>query len=321
MEKSLTCEENSVSICIPCYNASSYIETTLDSLLNQSHSNIEIIIVDDSSTDDSWEKISKFKDSRLKIFKALRKGASAARNQAYQESSGKYIVFFDADDYVQPDFIQSQVNMISGSTDDVVVSSWGRFYNNKIESFTKDQFIIKENLTFYQWIADYWMFSRHMTPPGRVFVPRKLIASAGLWNEDLTLNDDFDFYCRIFADAGHILYNDKATFFYRSGIGGLSSRIIGWQYQRSNLSSLISGIDQALKLFPEDQKVKLSCANMLQNFIYENYPANSDLINIASEKINKLTKPTIGFQAGGITKKMVRLLGWKLTKQIKNIIN
>src|SRR5438128_1256774 len=98
-----------VSICIPAYNAVKYILETINCLTAQTYQHIEIIVVDDNSADDTFLQVSKVGDNRLKILKNPKKGAAAARNFAYQNSSGSYIVFFDSDDIVMSGFIESQL--------------------------------------------------------------------------------------------------------------------------------------------------------------------------------------------------------------------
>jgi glycosyltransferase involved in cell wall biosynthesis len=94
-----------VSVVIPAYNAAPYIKETLDSILQQSHSFIEIIIVDDGSTDETAKEIKQLKDERIQYFYKQNEGVSKARNDGFKQINGKYVVFFDADDIMESDFI------------------------------------------------------------------------------------------------------------------------------------------------------------------------------------------------------------------------
>ncbi len=93
------------SVVIPLYNKENYIPNTLKSVLNQSFSDFEIIIVNDGSTDQSEQKVFEISDTRIRYFKTENKGVSAARNFGIQQSSGKFICFLDADDYWYPYFL------------------------------------------------------------------------------------------------------------------------------------------------------------------------------------------------------------------------
>lgn len=88
-----------VSIIIPLFNKESSIKDTIISVLNQSHENIEIIIINDGSTDNSLGIVSKFKDFRIKVFNQTNQGVSSARNLGIKHSNGEFISFLDADDY------------------------------------------------------------------------------------------------------------------------------------------------------------------------------------------------------------------------------
>lgn len=87
-----------VSILIPCYNSERFVAETLDSCLAQTYRNIEIIVVDDGSTDNSFAIAKSFESNIIKVYRQDNSGACAARNYAFRKSSGEYIVYLDADD-------------------------------------------------------------------------------------------------------------------------------------------------------------------------------------------------------------------------------
>lgn len=104
-----------VSIVTPCYNSENYISETIESVINQTYSNWEMIIVDDISFDNSIEIIKKYceKDSRIKYYILEEKGgASLARNKAIRESKGKYIAFLDSDDLWKEEKLEKQVKFM-----------------------------------------------------------------------------------------------------------------------------------------------------------------------------------------------------------------
>ncbi len=87
-----------VSVIIPCYNAQSWIRECLLSVLNQSYTNFEVLVIDDGSTDNSLEVANSCKDRHTRVITQQNKGASAARNAGLNEAKGEYIQFLDADD-------------------------------------------------------------------------------------------------------------------------------------------------------------------------------------------------------------------------------
>jgi len=100
------------SVVIPLYNKEHFIENTLKSVLNQTFSDFELIIVNDGSTDASEEKIFQFKDSRIHYYKKENAGVSAARNYGIEKAKSNHITFIDADDYWYPDFLEEMFKNI-----------------------------------------------------------------------------------------------------------------------------------------------------------------------------------------------------------------
>ncbi|MEI6946650.1 glycosyltransferase family A protein [Paraflavisolibacter sp. H34] len=307
-----------VSFCIPVHNSGKFLEQTLQSVLRQDYGAIEVVCVNDHSCDDSAAILERYA-ARVNSFHARRKGAAAARNQAYQHSTGAFIVFLDSDDLLNPGYVSSQVARAVQQPASVVVSKWGRFYRHP-QDFREDRFIVKSDLTFHDWIVRYWTANRHMTSPGRVLIPRSIVEKAGPWNEALSLNDDLDFYVRVFSCAEKIRYNEQACLYYRSGIGGLSSKTRGYPYQLSNWTSIENATALAMARYGDDPKVKRACANMWQLFIYDNYPDNMDLVQSAKARIRQYGGADYAFPAGGWTKLLCRMVGWRMVKQVKHRI-
>ena len=96
-------DEDLISIIVPVYNVEKYLEQCLESLLNQTYKNIEIIVVNDGSTDQSLDILKKysFKDNRIKLYSQKNQGISAARNTALEHINGKYVMFVDSDDWIE----------------------------------------------------------------------------------------------------------------------------------------------------------------------------------------------------------------------------
>lgn len=100
--------ENLISVVVPVYNIENYISKTIDSILNQTYKNLEIIVVDDGSTDKSGEVIDSIaeKDSRVKIIHKQNGGVTSARIEGVKASTGEWIGFVDGDDYIEPNMYE-----------------------------------------------------------------------------------------------------------------------------------------------------------------------------------------------------------------------
>lgn len=111
------------SIVIPLFNKENFIENTLNSALNQTCSDFEIIIINDGSTDKSEEKVLAFKDPRIRYFSKENGGASTARNHGIQKATSAYITFLDADDYWYPTFLEEMLECITSKNEYKVFAS------------------------------------------------------------------------------------------------------------------------------------------------------------------------------------------------------
>ncbi len=119
-----------VSIIVPAYNVENYIDRCLESILAQTYSEIEILVVDDGSKDNTWNHIESFmkKDERVKGFRRENVGVSATRNFAIEIATGYYLQFVDADDYLRNDAVEIMVNAIESSG-----ASWVNCQYNRID--------------------------------------------------------------------------------------------------------------------------------------------------------------------------------------------
>ncbi len=111
-----------VSIIIPCFNAESWLTESIDSCLNQTYAKLEIIVVDDGSTDGSLEIIKGYGD-RLRWHSRPNKGSNPTRNEGLAMASGDYVLFLDADDYILPERVEKQMACFQRTGADVVFSS------------------------------------------------------------------------------------------------------------------------------------------------------------------------------------------------------
>lgn len=132
-------KEDLISIIVPIYNVEKYLEKCIRSLIHQSYSKIEILLIDDGSTDECPNICDKFEkeDSRIKTFHKENGGLSDARNKGIEESKGEYITFVDSDDYLDEHYIEILYNVMIKNNADLVISGLKDYYDGEK---------IKENL-------------------------------------------------------------------------------------------------------------------------------------------------------------------------------
>lgn len=124
--------EDLVSIIVPVYNVEKYVNRCLYSLVHQTYKNLQIIVVDDGSTDKSYEAVSKFseKDSRIEVYRKDNGGLSDARNFGLKHVKGKYISFVDSDDWVSENYVEVLKNLL-GEDDDISCAGFDIHYDNE----------------------------------------------------------------------------------------------------------------------------------------------------------------------------------------------
>ena len=122
-----------ISIIVPAYNAEKYIKTCLESLVNQTKKEIEIIVVNDGSTDKTEKIIKSFKDDRIKYYKNTNHGLGYTRNFGIDKSNSDYIMFVDSDDYLRKDACDILYDKITNEYLDLVICDFYRVYDTKVE--------------------------------------------------------------------------------------------------------------------------------------------------------------------------------------------
>lgn len=128
-----------ISVIVPVYNVEEYLERCVNSLLNQSYKDIEILLVDDGSTDKSGGICEAYRrqDSRVRVFHKKNGGLSDARNFGIEKAKGEYLTFVDSDDYVSPNYLQSLHEMLIQKEADISMCSYMKTKENTVECYDK----------------------------------------------------------------------------------------------------------------------------------------------------------------------------------------
>jgi glycosyltransferase involved in cell wall biosynthesis len=308
-----------VSILIPVYNSEKFITETILSAINQTYPNTEVVIVDDGSTDNSFQLAKQFESGKIKVYQQSNKGASSARNLAFKNSTGELIQYLDADDFLHPDKIKFQVDKYIKSTDSNAVMSciWGRF-EKKIDNIKwEKQAIDKDYIHPINWLIDSWG-GKGMAAVHSWLVPRHIIKKAGLWDESLSLNDDGEFFCRVLLNSSIIKHVPESKVYYRSNISLSLSQSRSSKAIHSELKSYKSYRINSLKQ-ADTTKLRKALGQNFLNFTYMYYTQNRKL---AKEALNEFYKLKIGkpWPVGSIRfKQLANCIGFKNVLKLKNI--
>jgi glycosyltransferase involved in cell wall biosynthesis len=212
-----------VSVIIPLYNAASYIEQCINSVLGQTWQNIEVVIIDDGSTDNSFATAKKFESEKVKLLRQSNSGAGVARNHGLKYAKGDYIQFLDADDLLSCDKIEAQVTLLKKNEDCIAVC--GTVY---FEDLTDPYKLLPKKEWYNAGSDDPVDFllklyaGRDVMPgyggmiqPNAWLTPKKLIDKAGPWKEFRCPDDDGEFFCRVILAAKGVKFSVKGINYYR----------------------------------------------------------------------------------------------------------
>lgn len=217
-------KDSLISIVIPIYNAEKYLEECLNSIKNQTYKNIEVIMVNDGSKDDSETICKRFSedDARFRYFTKVNGGVSSARNLGLDNVKGDYITFIDADDWIAEKHLELLINSIKKTNSDIGVSSYKEF-NNKdtyyIRVYTKQE---KNLLNFEKMNRDEFLtlFPKLMSTNvcfnnavSKLF--RKDLVKNLRFDTSIKYGEDLDFYFRLYMNVDSISYVDELTYVYR----------------------------------------------------------------------------------------------------------
>ncbi|MFK7932750.1 MAG: glycosyltransferase family 2 protein [Saprospiraceae bacterium] len=299
-----------ISILIPLYNAAHYIEATIQSALQQTWQNKEVIIVDDGSTDNSLAIAQKFANHQVKVVSQKNQGACTARNRAFRESMGDYIQYLDADDLLHPDKISQQMHRLRSKANAYVAACpWGRFEEGIQKAhFCPDR--VWKDMTGADWLVEAWT-SGGMMQTACWLTPRALIEQAGSWLEDLQPNpaDDGEFFSRVLLASEGVLFEEKSKVYYRTVSAGLSQ-----QKSRRAVESLLQNCilyKKYMLAVRQDKRAKYAIATNFARFMYEHFPTHLDLVQRAEQEIFELGFKKIPVWGGKNFKRLAKIVGFK----------
>lgn len=301
---------------MPAYNAGMFIKAAIDSIIQQSYQNWELIIVNDGSSDDTAAVIATYDDARIKAFQQENLGQCAAANRAFAASRGALVKFADADDIIASTMIERQVNALAGLQNTIAFGNWGRFYADSLSTFKPDHDFLTATMRPLDWLIRSMTGKQVMLQCALWLIPRNVLERSGLWNEKLSLINDFEFIIRVLLSSELLKYTPGATLYYRSGLERSLSGITSEKAVKSAYDSIDLGTRHLLNYAgsPETRRIAADC---FQRFVYAYYPRYTGLVKLAENRVRSLGGSDCKFESGGYTRILVRLFGWKLAKKLK----
>lgn len=205
------------SIIIPAYNGAKTIAETIESVLHQTLKDIEIIVVNDGSTDHTSDVVRQFSDPRLKLIEQENAGVAAARNHGATVSRGRYLTFIDADDLWTPEKVEDQVNALEANPDAGAVYSWIDWVDEEGNYIRDGGFIDTEYNTYLQILLIDIVQSGSNT-----MIRREAYFEVGGYEGSLHPAEDWDFWLRL-AERYEFICVPKLQVHYRQVRGSAST--------------------------------------------------------------------------------------------------
>lgn len=203
-----------ISVIIPVYNSEEYLRECLDSILNQTFKNIEIICINDGSTDHSLKFLKDYqkKDSRLKIFNQENNGAASARNVGIKQSKGKYIYFMDSDDILELTALEELHTLAERKKLDLIIFKLINFDDGNRKKYMSDYYemtflkdLVGEKVFNYNDIGEK-LFKIAVSPPGKFF-QKDLIYDISF--PEGYIFEDNAFFTEVILKAKSVFFYDK----------------------------------------------------------------------------------------------------------------
>lgn len=207
-----------VSILVPVYNVESYLSQCLDSLINQTYNNLQIVLIDDGSKDNSWSIMQDYatKDNRIEIYHQENAGVATTRNNLLEKIKGEYVLFVDSDDWIELDMVEFLINKAINESTDMVVC--GNVVNdtrpalNYTEEIWPQDKVIKEFLRHVHFNGSLW----------NKLISFRLLKKQPTFHREISYGEDALFTWQLIQEVQNVVVTNKQLYHYRINEGSLS---------------------------------------------------------------------------------------------------
>ena len=284
-------EKDLISVVIPMYNSEKSIDRCIKSIINQSYKNIEIIVIDDGSTDNSKKICEKLamKDSRIKVLTQTNSGVATARNNGMKEAKGKYLCFIDSDDWIESKMIEICYNKLIKEKVDVIrcnmftengkdlqdvdITSISKKYNeNEIKSNLIDK-ILNGKLSAYVWL---------------LLIKKNNEIKNLRFSKDIIILEDTLFYIEMLLKVKSIYVLNKRLYHYCMNEEGLT---LSYTNAENKIKGIIKYKKRVKKILIEEEiynderekEINTVLTNFIMHYIYGLYLQKKDLKKIIKD--------------------------------------
>jgi glycosyltransferase involved in cell wall biosynthesis len=312
-----------VSIIIPVYNSETLIVETLNSVLAQTFTNWECIIIDDGSKDSTKQVIQEYvdKDSRFILLDrpdSYNSGGNGARNYGFMYARGEYIQWLDSDDLL--DRKKLEYNLEKIHNEDKLTICFSRYYyydTNTQKKYLGSPFINRNIYDPVEYLKLYCLNGSGFISCS-LFHSKELTNSSGLWNEGLLKNQDGEFIIRLVSNSSQLLFDNRSEVYYRINPNGKSSKYrIADGSEDLKTMKIIAKKIQTIHSFPDSNTY---CATLFNLLKFE-YPNSIKLWHAIDIEINKLGGKIFYTRGSKKFKFIWKIFGLKFAQYLFHIKN
>ena len=300
-----------VSVIVPVYNVAPYLEQCLDSIVDQTYRHLEIILVDDGSTDDSGAICDRYAegDSRIQVVHQKNKGLSGARNSGLDIASGEYVIFIDSDDYIWGGTIEGYISLFSQYADLDMIESNLYFSSYRSTPPPGEDYDDEASRSGILTAKELWKYFalKGYGPTAiphvgnkcyrRSFIGEYRFKEGHVW-------EDIEFHLRLFGRIRHYLKWNKVTYYYRENRPGAITEpnykklIPSYEGHYENMKQIIldleeakrRGVEYGSELISIDEHINYVACRFMKDLLY---PPFGDMLTLESAAYIRLFKSHI----------------------------
>ena len=264
-----------ISVVIPCYNAERFVAETIESVLAQSYPWVDVVVVDDGSTDRSWEVIHSF-GRKVRAFRKENGGAAKARNLGASRAVGQSLLFLDADDLLSPDALEGLAEALAGRDEAIAACRWLRLAQDGDQWATfpaEMAFPLTDPDPLAAWLKGEWIAGCSLLWPSALF--EKL----GGYDETLTADEDGDIMYRALISGAELIVAERGESYYRAhGTGRLSvSQDIFADHRFRSRMRVFEKVEEALRARGDWEEYRTLVGEAYHGLAQRTFVARPDL--------------------------------------------
>ena len=320
-----------VSVVIPAYNADPWVDGTLASVLVQTHGHLEVIAVDDGSTDGTVGRLRACSDPRLRVIEQANAGACAARNRGLAEAAGDFVQFLDADDLLSPDKIERQVARLQASPAGCLAVSGTVYFDDGTDPWTQTGdagYPALDSDDPVQWLVDLWTPGPGygpgrwgMVPLHAWLLPRSAVDRAGPWDPTLAQDQDGEYMTRVLLAGAGVRWEPEGWAYYRKfGRAGSVSSGRSARHLAGRLRAVDSKARQVIPRTTAANRAQAAAAlaRQYRDVAFHAYPEHPALSQEAEWKAARLGGSDMTFFDGQRLSPVERWAGWKAARWLSH---